>query len=65
MTIWAILNVCNAIKLCFTNMIYQYINTFVTQYSIIKQKNKKLAVFVFTIMPVVLFSSNFDHVQKR
>ena len=46
-------------------MIYQYINTFVTQYSIIKQKNKKLAVFVFTIMPVVLFSSNFDHVQKQ
>ena len=36
---------------------YQYINTFVTQYSIIKLKENKLVIFEFNNMHVALFCS--------
>ena len=54
----AILSVYDMINVCFTNLIYQYINVFVTQYSIIKTKNKNVVVFVLNYMLLVLFYSN-------
>lgn len=61
-----ILNVYDTIKVCFTNVLYQYINTFVHGIVLSNKRIKNLLPLLrLIIMLAVLFHSIANHIEKQ